>query len=48
MLVNLQTFSGNVAKNDALLRSFLQSAPIAFRNMANASGRSPHSWATTA
>jgi phospholipid/cholesterol/gamma-HCH transport system substrate-binding protein len=38
MLANLQKFSGNVAKNDALLRSFLQSAPIAFRNMANASG----------
>lgn len=38
MLANLQKFSGNVAKNDALLRSFLQSAPISFRNMANASG----------
>jgi phospholipid/cholesterol/gamma-HCH transport system substrate-binding protein len=38
MLANLQKFSGNVAKNDALLRTFLQSAPIAFRNMANVSG----------
>ena len=38
MLANLQKFFGNVAKNDALLRTFLQSAPIAFRNMTNASG----------
>ena len=38
MLANLQKFSGMVAKNDALLRAFLQSTPMAFRNMANASG----------
>jgi virulence factor Mce-like protein len=38
MLANLQKFSGMVAKNDALLRGFLQSTPMAFRNMANASG----------
>ncbi|WP_331210021.1 MlaD family protein [Mycobacterium avium] len=38
MLANLQKFSGNVAKNDTLLRAFLQSAPIAFRNMTNVSG----------
>jgi ABC-type transporter Mla subunit MlaD len=38
MLANLQTFTDMAAKNDALLRVFLQSAPIAFRNFANASG----------
>jgi phospholipid/cholesterol/gamma-HCH transport system substrate-binding protein len=38
MLANLQKFSGMVAKNDSLLRAFLQSTPMAFRNMANASG----------
>jgi phospholipid/cholesterol/gamma-HCH transport system substrate-binding protein len=38
MLANLQTLGDMAAKNDALLRAFLQSAPLAFRNMANASG----------
>ena len=38
MLANLQKFSGMVAKNDTMLRAFLQSAPIAFRNMTNATG----------
>jgi virulence factor Mce-like protein len=38
MLANLQTFGDMSAKNDALLRAFLQSAPLAFRNMANVSG----------
>ncbi|QRY48394.1 MCE family protein [Mycolicibacterium boenickei] len=38
MLVSLQKFGDMAAKNDAMLRAFLQSAPVAFRNMANVSG----------
>jgi ABC-type transporter Mla subunit MlaD len=38
MLANLTTFSGMVGSNDALLRAFLQAAPVAIRNIANISG----------
>lgn len=38
MLADLQTFADMAGKNDALLRAFLQSAPVAFRNMANVTG----------
>jgi len=38
MLTNLQKFGDMAANNDALLRAFLQSAPVAFRNLANVTG----------
>lgn len=41
MLANLQTFGAMAAKNDQLLRAFLQASPVVFRNMANASGSGP-------
>lgn len=38
LLANMKTLTGLLAKNDGMLRSILQSAPVALRNLANATG----------
>lgn len=38
LLANMTTLTGLMAKHDAMLRSILQSAPIALRGLANATG----------
>lgn len=38
LLVNMNTLSGLLAKNDGMLKSILQTAPIALRGLANATG----------
>ena len=38
LLVNMSTLFGLMAKNDGMLRGILQSAPVALRGLANATG----------